>query len=37
MEELMLQYYERLFISSDPTDFKDILDVVQHKVTPRMN
>ena len=33
----MLQYYERLFTSSDPTDFEEILDVVQHKVTPRMN
>ena len=37
VEELMLQYYERLFTSSDPTDFEEILDVVQHKVTPRMN
>ena len=33
----MLQYYERLFTSSGPTDFEEILDAVQHKVTPRMN
>ena len=33
----MLQNYERLFTSSGPTDFEEILDAVQHKVTPRMN
>ena len=37
VEELMLQYYERLFTSSDPTKFEEILDTVQHKVTPKMN
>ena len=37
VEELMLQYYERLFTSSDPTEFEEILDAVQHKVTLRMN
>ena len=37
VEELMLQYYESLFTSSGPTEFEEILDVVQHKVTPRMN
>ena len=37
MEELMLQNYERLFTSSGPTDFEEILDALQHKVTPRMN
>ena len=37
VEELMLQYYERLFTSSDPMEFEEILDAVQHKDTPRMN
>ena len=37
VEKLMLQYYERLFTSSDPTEFEEILDAVQHKVTLRMN
>ncbi|XP_050248972.1 uncharacterized protein LOC126696245 [Quercus robur] len=37
VEELMLQYYERLFTSSDPMDFEEILDAVQHKVTLKMN
>ena len=37
VEELTLQYYERLFTSSDPTKFEEILDTVQHKVTPKMN
>ena len=34
VEELMLQYYERLFTSSDPTEFEEILDAVQHKSHP---
>ena len=33
----MLQYYERLFTSSGPSEFKEILDAIQSKVTPRMN
>ena len=37
VEELMLQNYERLFTSSGPTNFEEILDAIQHKVTPRMN
>ena len=37
MEELMLQYYERLFTSSGPTNFEEMLEAVQHKVSPRMN
>ena len=37
VEKLMLQYYERLFTSSDLTEFEEILDAIQHKVTPRMN
>ena len=37
VERMMLQYYERLFTSSYPSEFEEILDVVQHKVTPRMN
>ena len=37
VEKLMLQYYEMLFTSSDHVEFEEILDAVQHKVTPRMN
>ena len=37
VEELMLQYYEMLFTSSDHVEFEEILDAVQHKVTLRMN
>ena len=37
VEKLMLQYYERFFTSSDLAEFEEILDTVQHKVTPRMN
>ena len=37
VEKLMLQYCERLFTSSDLAEFEEILDAVQHKVTPRMN
>ena len=37
VEELMLQYYERLFTSSGHSEFEEILDAVQPKVTPRMN
>ena len=37
VEELLLQYYERLFTSSGLTNFEEILEVVQHKVSPRMN
>ena len=37
VEKLMLQYYEMLFTSSDPMEFEEILDAVQHKVTLRMN
>ena len=37
VERMMLQYYERLFTSSYPLEFEEILDVVQHKVTLRMN
>ena len=37
VEELMLQYYESLFTSSGLAEFEEILDAVQHKVTPMMN
>ncbi|XP_023898147.1 uncharacterized protein LOC112010024 [Quercus suber] len=37
VERMMLQYYERLFTSSYPSEFEEILDAVQHKVTQRMN
>lgn len=32
-----MDYYSKLFFSSSPTDFTEILEVAQPKVTPDMN
>ena len=37
VEGIVVDYYKSLFQSSNPTDFSEILEVVQHKVSPTMN
>lgn len=37
IEEVVVEYYKNLFTSSNPTDFSQLLQAIQPKVTPAMN
>ena len=37
MGEMVVDYYKDLFTSSNPTEFSEILEAMQPKVTPIMN
>ena len=37
VEEIVVDYYQNLFTSSNPVDFDEIIQVVQPKVAPEMN
>ena len=37
IEKVVVEYYNNLFTSSSPTDFLEILQAIQSKVTPLMN
>ena len=37
MVDIVVDYYSNLFQSSNPTEFSEILEAVQHKVSPTMN
>ena len=37
MVEVVVDYYEELFTSCQPTNFSDLIQVVQQKVTTSMN
>ena len=37
VEGIIVDYYSELFSSSNPTDFMELLDVVEPKVTRAMN
>ena len=37
VEYIVVDYYRSLFQSNNPTDFSEILEAIQHKVSPTMN
>ena len=37
IEEIVMEYYNNLFTSSSPSDFSDLLQAIQPKVTLSMN
>ena len=37
IEEIVVDYYKNLFTTSNPTNFNEILEVVETKVSPSMN
>lgn len=37
VEEIVVDYYQTLFASSNPLDFDELIHAIQPRVTPAMN